>query len=410
MSPAPDSAPKDLPPPILVEDEEAFEDLLDALEDEDEIAVDTEADSFFNYREKVCLIQVSAGGEDWLLDPLADFDLKPFGEVLADPERIKVFHDGEYDVLILKRDYGFEFASLFDTRVAAAALGSPNPGLASVLEANFGVRLDKSMQRSDWSRRPLSPKQVAYARLDTRFLIELMHAQLPELEDRRLLEVVEGECDRVAALESAEKNFDPDEFARVKGARHLDPAGRRALRELFIWRDEQARRRDLPPFKVLSNSALTGLAEERPKNMRGLSQIEGLGPRLVRSHGDKLLDVLQQARELEPIDRLPRLASRDGTGELDEVALEFHERLKSWRKARSQEEGFDASLVLNRHVLLALAAEPPRDYEELEDTPGIQGWQLDRYADSLLDLAEDFLEDVRAGRVPEKNQRRGRRR
>ena len=96
--------------------------LTRALSREREIAVDTEADSFYHYQERVCLVQISAGGRDWLVDPLRGLDIRPLGEVLADPERIKVFHDGEYDILILKRQFGFRFASLFDTRIAAAAL------------------------------------------------------------------------------------------------------------------------------------------------------------------------------------------------------------------------------------------------------------------------------------------------
>src|SRR5688572_25870643 len=109
----------DLPPPTLVQDARGFERLLGRLERADEIAVDTEADSFFSYREKVCLIQITVGDEDFLVDPLARFDLTGFGAVLADPRKQKVFHDGEYDILILKRDFGFAFRNLFDTRVAA---------------------------------------------------------------------------------------------------------------------------------------------------------------------------------------------------------------------------------------------------------------------------------------------------
>ena len=140
----PSVAPRDLPPPILVEEEKAFGRLLEDLEGREEIAVDTEADSFFSYREKVCLIQVTVEDRDYLVDPLAGFDIGALGAVFADPDRTKVFHDGEYDVLILKRDYGFTFAGLFDTRIAAAALGETSPGLAAVLQKRFGVELDKS--------------------------------------------------------------------------------------------------------------------------------------------------------------------------------------------------------------------------------------------------------------------------
>ena len=173
----------DLEPPILIEDQAGFESLLRDLEGQDEIAVDTEADSFYSYRNKVCLIQVTIGDRDYLVDPLADIDITGFGKVFADPGVVKIFHDSEYDVLILRRDFGFTFKNLFDTRVAAAVLGSAAPGLASVLDQHFGVSLDKSMQRSDWAKRPLTPKQIAYARLDTHYLQALAAEQRTQLAD-----------------------------------------------------------------------------------------------------------------------------------------------------------------------------------------------------------------------------------
>ena len=143
-----------LDPPILVQDAVGMARLIEDLARQDEIAVDTEADSFFSYREKVCLVQITVEDRDYLVDPLAPIDMDPLGEILADPSKIKVFHDSEYDILILKRNHGFGFAGLFDTRVAAATLGAQAPGLAAVIQSYFGVELDKSQQRSDWAKRP----------------------------------------------------------------------------------------------------------------------------------------------------------------------------------------------------------------------------------------------------------------
>src|SRR5262245_42329260 len=205
----------DLPPPILVQDARSLGRLLDDLAKQEEIAVDTEADSFFSYREKVCLVQVSVPERDYLVDPLAGFDLAPLGEMLADPKRLKVFHDGEYDILLFKRCHGFRFRNLFDTRVSAAVLGSKTPGLASVLEARFGIRLDKSMQRSDWGQRPLDAKQIRYARLDTHFLLTLMKEQRAELALRDRTCIVDSECRRLEALEPPDSSFDPDDWVRL---------------------------------------------------------------------------------------------------------------------------------------------------------------------------------------------------
>ncbi|MEM7518210.1 MAG: ribonuclease D, partial [Planctomycetota bacterium] len=183
----------ELPPATIVTDDRALARLMEDLEGQESIAVDTEADSFFSYREKVCLVQVTVEDRDYLVDPLADMDLTPFGKILADPSKEKIFHDGEYDILIFKREYGFDFANLFDTRVAAAALGMQAPGLASVLGEFFGVELDKSMQRSDWGKRPLSDKQISYARLDTHFLIPLRDKMRAELDERGLSMVLDSE-------------------------------------------------------------------------------------------------------------------------------------------------------------------------------------------------------------------------
>jgi ribonuclease D len=273
----------DLPPPTLVADARGLGALLERLEREREIAFDTEADSFFNYREQVCLIQVSVGGDDFLVDPLAGLDVTPLGRVLADGQRTKVFHDGEYDILILKRSFGFRFAGLFDTRVAAAALGSNNPGLASVLGEYFGIEMDKSMQRSNWSARPLTEKQIRYARLDTRFLVELMHRQRPELAALGRTPVVDGECRRLEQLTPAENAFDPDDFVRIKGASKLDRLGQRALRELCVARDRLARSQDLPPFKVLNNEALLRIARCSRRGRRAASSAKSSPPSRPRA-------------------------------------------------------------------------------------------------------------------------------
>ena len=217
--------PQNLPAPILIDDDEGMDRLLQDMAGQAVIAVDTEADSFFHYRERVCLIQITVEDRDYLVDPLSDVGLEGVGAMLADPKRIKVFHDGEYDVLILKRDYGFDFANLFDTRVAAAALGVATPGLAAVIGERFGIELDKSLQRSNWSTRPLSDRQIAYARLDTHYLIPLREKMVSELEERDRMIIVEGECRRLEALEAVARVFDPNEFLRLKGARTLPPPG-----------------------------------------------------------------------------------------------------------------------------------------------------------------------------------------
>jgi ribonuclease D len=339
---------------------------------------------------------------------MEDFDLGGLGRVLADPERVKVFHDGEYDVLILKRQYGWSFASLFDTRVAAAAMGCESPGLASVLAERFDVELDKSMQRSNWSSRPLTERQIDYARLDTHYLVALMHELQAELERTGRTDVVAGECRRLEALEPPVRDFNPDEFVRLKGARKLDAHQLQALRSLFVLRDRKARERDVPPFKVLANPALIELARVRPSSMHELANVPDFPGKLLKRMGPEVLAVVREARELGPLQRLPQLPARDGTP-LDETQQELHERLKTWRKEQARREGMDASLVLNRHVLTRLAIERPRSPADLSSVEGLLRWQTERFGDDLLALVEGFERDLSAGRIDLRHRRSRRR-
>ncbi|MBK7644704.1 MAG: HRDC domain-containing protein [Planctomycetes bacterium] len=398
-----------LPPPTLVQDARSFGRLMEDLEGQREIAVDTEADSFYSYREKVCLVQITVEDRDYLVDPLAGFDVRPLGTMLADPRRLKVFHDGEYDVLILKRIYGFRFKNLFDTRVAAATLGSPNPGLANVLRERYGIELDKSMQRSDWAQRPLSDKQIRYARLDTRFLLPLMREQRVELASRTREHFVDGECRRLEALEPPDDSFDPDEFVKLKNARLLDPLGRQVLRELFALREELARASDQPHFRVMNNETLVEIARVRPHSVSELQRIPGISPKQGRLRGDGVLEAVRRGIELGPLRKLPQLPNREGTQDFSEHEIELHERLKNRRKELAQELGIDSAYLINRHVLPRIARAKPRTLEALAKTEGLLDWQVRDYGADLLGVVEKFEQEREAGLLPT-GRRRGPRR
>jgi len=398
--------PRDLPPPAMVEDERAFEGMLKDLEGQEIIAFDTEADSFFNYQEKVCLIQVTVEDRDYIVDPLADFDLNPLGEVFADEKRRIVFHDGEYDILILKRDYGFDFAGLFDTRVAAAAIGEASPGLASVLKKYFEVELDKTLQRSNWSQRPLDPKQISYARLDTRYLIPLMETFEDELERQDRTEIVQGEFRRLESIEPADRSFNADEFVRIKGVRALEPIERQALRELFILRDSLAEQYNRPPFKVMSNQVLINIAQALPTNSRALIDVPMFSSRMVRKMGDRVLDAVDEAVHKGPLPKLPKLPPKDGATGLDDEQYELHERLRNWRKKYAESENLDSSLVMNRHVMLRVALARPRSLEKLAAVEGFLDWQVRHYGEELVKLTADFERDVASGKLASGKRRR----
>lgn len=381
---------------------------MERLRDEPVLAVDTEADSFFSYMEKVCLIQISSSEEDFIVDPLADIDLAPLGEMLADESTEKLFHDGEFDVLLMKRHAGFEFRSLFDTRVAAASLGYEALGLAPLLSQEFGVELDKTQQMSDWSRRPLTRDQLGYARLDTHYLIELATKLKAELAEAGRGIVVEGECRRLEGLEASPRVFQPNEFMRLKGSKTLDMKQLGVLKAAFAERDRIARARDVPPFKVVAHPALVELARRSPKNLPQLAKVAGFSPKVIKRVGESMLDAVDRGLEAGPLESAPRLPSKQGTDGMDEFDLELWERLKGCRKRLSEAENMDSSLVLNRHVLLDMVKRRPSDDAELGEVAGIQAWQLELHGQAWLETVRAFLADLEAGRIESKGKRRRR--
>jgi ribonuclease D len=398
----------ELPPPILVEDGRSLEQLLERLEGVAELALDTEADSFFSYREKVCLVQITCDGDDFLVDPLSGLDLRPLGPVFADPRRIKVLHDSEFDVLLLKRQFGFQFAGLFDTRVAAAALGREGLGLAAVLQQEFGVRLDKSQQLSDWGRRPLTRQQIGYARLDTHHLLALRERLAQQLEAAERTEVARTEFERLARIEPPPRRFDPDEYLRLKGARNLDLRAQSVLRELFVTREQLAEARNVPPFKVLAHGALVELAQRAPRTERGLAEATGIRSQAIARIAGPLLGAIERGLAQGPLPRPPQLAPKDGTLGFDEFDHELHDRLKACRKAYAESQRIEAALALNRLTLLELVRRRPRTRGELEQVPGLHRWQIEGFGDRLLETIARFERDRAEGRFQPQARRRRR--
>ena len=274
-------------PPKLVADPTALGELVDAVRAEPVVALDTESNSFHVYRERVCLLQISTRTADFVVDPLA-VDVGPLGAILCDG-RETVLHGADYDVRCLKREYGWRLPRLFDTMAAARRLGRPGLGLSALVEQHFGARLSKTFQRSDWGRRPLTREQIAYASLDTHYLLPLYDLLAEELVGRGVLDAARGEFGRIAAVEPKERVFDPEGYRRIRDARALDEPGRAILRALYVAREARASELDRPPFKVLAEATMIDIARRRPASEEELARIPGVTPSVLRRLGRDIL-------------------------------------------------------------------------------------------------------------------------
>jgi ribonuclease D len=360
---------------------EALADLGRSLEGCRAIGLDTESDSLYHHFEKVCLVQLATdGGEACLIDTLSVRDLSALAPAMADPALVKVLHGADYDVTTLKRDFGFAFASLFDTMIAARLLGRTEIGLAAVARDELGVALSKENQKDDWSRRPLTPKQEAYAISDVVHLVALRDRLAAKLEAAGRLAWLREECDAVAELEPAVRRREADAYLSIKGARRLAPRALAALRELNAWREKRAERTDTPAFRILGNETLLHLAQERPRS--DLLGVPGLPARLAERHGPELLAAIARAEalpeaELPVVPRAPRPVVPD-------VALRRIERLKAWRAGRAADLKVDVSVVLPQRLIDRLAEAAPRDAIGLAAVEGLRRWRVEAFGPELL--------------------------
>ena len=357
--------------------------LAESLSGSAALALDTESDSLHHHLEKVCLVQLATDrGDARLVDPLALRDLSPLAPIMADPGIAKVLHGADYDVTTLKRDFGFRFAGLFDTMIAARFLGRPQIGLQGLAQAELGVTLSKESQRDDWSRRPLTPTQEQYALADVSHLLVLQARLAGELRQLGRLSWVEEESDAVAALEPARRGRDPEAYQKVKGMRRLSRRQQAVLREIYGWRESLAETTDVPAFKLFSSEALIEMAERAPRTAAELAQVRGLSPR-VRSRGEELLAAIGRALELPEAD-LPRLSPPPPRPVLSEPVRKRIESLRAWRTKAAAGLAVDLSVVLPQRLLERLAQAAPREVGALGEIEGLRRWRVDAFGTELI--------------------------
>jgi len=364
----------------IIENASELEEFARYLADQEVIAVDLEADSMHHFTEQVCLLQFSAGGRNMLLDPLAVPDLAPLREVFADPARRKLFHAADYDLRCLRRDFDLQVGGLFDSMIAAQFCGEEKIGLADLLGKYFGLKLDKKYQRADWTVRPLPAEMIAYAAGDTAHLERLV-----EVLEGRLAELGRSDwhAEECALLQQVafEENDGPL-FLRFKGAGRLDRRQLAILDQLLEWRIRRAKKRDVPPFKIIGNKPLLGIATAAPQTPRALAGIEGMFPRLVDRIGRELLTCVEKGLTL-PEGELP-VFPRGPRRQRDPEADRRFENLKRWRKAKAEQLCLEPGVMINNALLEAIAYHPPRDEEDFARFEAMRNWQRREFGREIL--------------------------
>jgi ribonuclease D len=345
----------------LTDTPEALQEVLPHIDPQTRLAVDTEADSLHCYFEKLCLIQISVPGRDFLIDPLAPMDLSPLWDAWASKELI--FHGADYDLRLLRRSGSPRPTRIFDTMIAARLVGIMEFSYAALMERFFGVKIAKASQKANWARRPLSPQMIEYAVTDTHHLAalrDLLDADLERLNRRAWFEQL---CERAIRASETDKEVDPDQLWRIPGSGHLRDRAAAVFRELWKWRDEEAQRVDKPTFHILHSDMLVqaALRFDAGQNV----EIRHLrGPRARKFFEAAQRGLATPPEQWPKVERKPRLRpTKPQLARLDELKLQ--------RDKIAAELKLDPSLIAPKATLEGLAFRPE------ETLPRMLPWQRD---------------------------------
>lgn len=368
-----------LKPPQFVNKQAVFEKILLDLKGEKTLAVDTEANSLYAYREQVCLIQISSSTKDYILDPLALEDISPLGEVFSNPGIEKIFHASEYDILIMYDEYQFGFRNLFDTMLAAQILGRNKLGLDALLEEIVGIQVNKKYQRANWGKRPLPEDMLQYAQMDTHYLLKIRHALAAELEKKGLTPIATEDFSRACRVHRQDREERLAPYWRINGARKLPPQKAAVLVKLFEYREQVGRKRNQPVFKVLSSQTLLSLAEQCPTSAQQLLKLDLVGKNVLRRHTEGLVQAISAGLASDPV-RPPRRERADDSFFAREKAL------RDWRKQTAQKMNVNSAVVLPRELLYALVSSNPANGQELAKVLADVPWRLERFGEDILSI------------------------
>lgn len=345
------------------------------------IAMDTESNSFFHYPEQLCLIQIATPDRVYLIDTIILKDLSSLGKILAEAAIEKVIHGADYDVRSLDRHGGIRIHNLYDTSIAARFAGMTHFGLSALIEDLLHVTITKSkrLQRANWGLRPLSAEAIDYASTDVRYLFALR-----DILDKRLASLgrtawVAEECARLEEVKYNPLNLETAYFS-LDGARNLDGRGLAVLRSLHLFRENEARRQQRPPFFIIPDPALVYLAASPATP---LPDVPGLGQIGAQRYGRGIRQALSDGQDASPVHRPPSVLFERMNSEQERRLNRF----KDWRASLAAALCLDPSLLWPTPSLERLAREPDTFEVELNSAT-IRRWQYEQFAASLRTCLE----------------------
>ena len=375
----PPSAVKDA---TFVRSNEQLREVISSGRESGRMGVDTEFLREKTYRARLCLLQVSVPDAIYLIDPLENVDLKPFAELLADPDVEVIVHAGKQDFELLYEDFGFAPKNVLDVQLAAGFIGLPASLAYGALVSNLlNVTLQKGESYSDWCKRPLTPSQLQYAADDVRWLLPLADVLEGKLETLGRREWVREEMKSYEDEDSY--GVDEDEaWRRVTGRGTLSPKQVAILREVARWREQTASHRDLPRGWLIKDPTLVEIARRAPGSTQALKGIRGINPKEAERSGTAIIDAIERGKTGTPVEmpkappKRAQVRARMLVGLADAVV-----------RTRCDAADIATELVSTRGELEAVLTHFAAGSLEPENHRLLRGWRRDLAGDAVLDVA-----------------------
>ena len=385
----------------LLTDNQDIADICARFATADFITVDTEFMRENTYWPILCLIQISDGKEAAAIDPLAKgVDLGPLLELLVDNENVlKIFHAGGQDVEIIHNLTGKTPHPIFDTQIAAMAIGqSEQIGYANLVDNWLGITLDKGARFTDWSRRPLNTRQLEYAIADVTHLATIFPMMLEKLKETGRGIWINAEMEKLADPDNYVN--DPEKaWLRVKAqGRNPEMLGR--LKALAAWREREAQSKDLPRGRIMRDETLADIAGHPPRDQSKLGQVRGLSAGWKNNDiGARLMDIIAEAEPLSRNDLPQKSGRRPKNGKSNALVTDL---LKLLLKIRSAEMNVASRLLARADDLERIVA------GDREGVPLLEGWRYEEFGRDALDLVEGRVSfTVKDGKLKMTHQQEG---
>ena len=357
----------------------------------DTVTVDTEFMRETTYWPKLCVVQMASPEEAVIIDATTpEIDLDPFFKLMADEKVMKVFHAARQDIEIVYHRGGLIPHPVFDTQVAAMVCGfGDSISYDQLVNRLTGARLDKSSRFTDWSRRPLSERQIEYALADVTHLRDVYQALAARLAEQQRTDWVREEMEVLTSPETY--RLEPELAWKRLKLRVRKPIELAILQEVAAWREREAQARDVPRGRVLKDDAIYEIAQQQPTTAAALAQLRTIPRGFERSRSaEEILAAVKEVVAL-PKDQLPRLPKHRPTANGNGAAVDL---LKVLLKMISESHGVAAKVIATVDDLEALAA------DDAADVPALHGWRRELFGETALKLKRgDIALAVRANQV-----------